>query len=159
MIFTDKAAKEKIISLEQRVSELEADADSRSAEIESLKAEITAKDQVIAEHVAAIAARDEKIATTESDLAAANTALETATTELAEKDKSIEAAKESAGKLAAEALASIGQPEPLPVESETSTDPVALYLAAVESGDAKLRAEIFATHKEAIMAHRAKLNQ
>jgi hypothetical protein len=36
---------------------------------------------------------------------------------------------------------------------------VAEYQAAIESGNTKLRAEIFAKHKDAIRAHRAKQNQ
>jgi chromosome segregation ATPase len=159
MIFTDKAAKEKISTLETRLADLEADISTKDASIEALTADITAKDQTIAENVAAIAARDEQITGLSTDLATANLALESAAAELVEKDKAIADAKESAGKEAAQILATIGQPEPLDIESAPSADPVAAYIAAVESGDSKLRAEIFEKHKAAIMAYRSKLNQ
>ena len=113
MIFTDKAAKEKIATLEARITELETDITAKDAAFEAFTADITAKDQTIAENVAALAARDEQITGLTTDLATANSALESAAAELAEKDKAIAEAKESAGKEATQILATIGQPEPL----------------------------------------------
>lgn len=116
MIFTDKAAKEKITQLEAQVSQLESDNAALTGQVESLQADITAKDQTIAEHVAAIAAKDEKITAMQEDLDTAmlvrkakESAIENLREELAE-------AKESAGKLAVEQLAAIGQSAPLSVD-------------------------------------------
>jgi chromosome segregation ATPase len=119
MIFTDKAAKEKIATLEARITELETDITAKDAAFEALTADLTAKDQTIAENVAAIAARDESITNLTAELATANTALQTAAAELAAKDEEITAAKASAGAEATQILASIGQPEPLPDNVET----------------------------------------
>lgn len=127
--------------------------------IESLTAQITAKDQAIAESVAKIAELTESHEVISGELATANAALESAANELVEKDKAIADAKESAGKEAAQILATIGQPEPLAVEQAATVDPVAQYIAAAEAGDRKLCAEIFAKHKSAILVHRAKINQ
>jgi uncharacterized coiled-coil protein SlyX len=159
MIFTDKAAKEKIATLEARITELESAITAKDAAIESMTADITAKDQTIAENVASLAARDEQITGLTTDLSTANSALESAAAELAEKDKAIAEAKESAGKEATQILATIGQPEPLQIEANKQVDPVAQYIAAVESGNATLRAELFTKHKAAIMDYRSKLNQ
>jgi len=130
MIFTDKAAKEKISTLETRLADLEADISTKDASIESLTADITAKDQTIAENVAALAARDEQITGLTTDLSTANSALESAAAELAEKDKAIAEAKESAGKEATQILATIGQPEPLAENVET---PPSNHLATFNS--------------------------
>lgn len=136
------------------VDSLRNDLTAAQGEIETLKAELTGKDQVIAEHVATIAARDEKIATAEADLATANAALETATAELAEKDKAIAAAEESAGKLAAEALAAIGQPEPLPVGAGESK-PILEQFNELK-GEAATR--FYKENRKAILAAQAKLS-
>jgi len=75
------------------------------------------------------------------------------------KDSDIEAAKNSAGQIATETLAAIGQSEPLEIDGSAKSDPVAEYIAAVESGDRAKAAQIFALHKTAIFNYRAKLSQ
>lgn len=106
MIFTQSAAREKISTLEARISSLEADIATKDEELATLQAEIVTKDQLIAEHASAIETRDLKI----TDL---ETAIATASEELAAKDTALAEAKESAGKIATETLASIGQAEPI----------------------------------------------
>jgi hypothetical protein len=109
------------------VDALRNDLTSAQGQIEALTADITAKDQTIAENVAAIAARDEQITGLTTDLSTANSALESAAAELAEKDKAIAEAKESAGKEAAQILATIGQPEPLPDNEQPPANHLATF--------------------------------
>lgn len=108
MIFTQSAAREKITTLEARITSLEADLASKDEAIASLEDSIISKDETIAEHVSALQSREEKITELETFQA-------TATAELAAKDEALAEANDSAGKIATETLASIGQAEPLPL--------------------------------------------
>ena len=119
MIFTDKAAKEKISSLESRVSELEADIVTKDEAIESHAAEITAKDQTIAEHVASIASRDESITALTTEKESLTASITAKDGEIQTLKAEVETAKASAGKLATEQLAAIGQPEALEIEEQS----------------------------------------
>ena len=116
----NEAELSKVESALAEVDSLRADLSTATAEVEALKAEITAKDQTIAEHVAAIASKEERI----TELSAKVDEIQAQAAEQAEvikaKDAEIEAAKESAGKLAVEQLAAIGQSAPLPTSTETA---------------------------------------
>jgi enoyl-CoA hydratase/carnithine racemase len=59
---------------------------------------------------------------------------------------------------AAELLATQGHPAPVALEEPTKEDQVAAYITAAEEGNRKLCAEIFSKHKDAILAHRSKIN-
>jgi len=113
MIFTDKAAKEKISTLESRISELEADIITKDEAIDTLTTESTAKDQTIAEHIASIGTLTDAVSALTTEKETITAELVTAQVTITEKDAAIEAAKASAGQIATETLAAIGQPEPL----------------------------------------------
>jgi uncharacterized coiled-coil protein SlyX len=124
MIFTDKAAREKIASLESRIGELEADIIAKDQAIESHNDEITAKDQTIAEHLATIGNLNERISTLETEATASAATITASATKITELEAAIIAAKASAATEATAMLASVGQPEPLPLESAAKPDPV-----------------------------------
>ena len=128
------------------VSKLEA----QVAENDSLRTELTTAQLKITELTglsAIIADKDLEItalATAKQDL---TTALATATEEIAAKAAEVEAAKASAGVIASETLAAIGQPVPLPLENgEAPVDHLAVFnsLKGRERSDyyAKFNAEI-----------------
>jgi ATP-dependent protease ClpP protease subunit len=97
------------------VSKLEASI----AENDSIRNDLTDAQAKIAELTGlteANAALQSELSTLVESSAILQTALETAAAELAAKDLEIEAAKESAGLLAAQTLASIGQPETLNID-------------------------------------------
>jgi len=119
------------------VDSLRTDLSAAAAEIETLKADVTAKTQTIAE----LGVTVETLTTAKADL---ETALSTASSDLAAKDETIAAketeiaeAKASAGQIAIETLAAIGQPEPLPIEV-AKPDAAAITATEIES---KLSAE------------------
>jgi uncharacterized protein (DUF3084 family) len=122
MIFTDKSAREKITTLEARVSELEADLVLKDTAIDAHAAEISERDQTIAEHVSTIASRDEKI----TELTGKITELETKSTESAQKITDLEASAADVDKLAAikasELLAAQGHPAPVSLVESGKTD-------------------------------------
>ena len=122
MIFTDKAAKEKILALESRISELESDITTKDSAIDAHNSEVTARDQAIAEHVATIGTRDESITALTGEVETLKASVSTKDAELAAKDLEIEAAKSSAGQLATQTLASIGQPEPLAINGDEKSE-------------------------------------
>jgi ATP-dependent Clp endopeptidase proteolytic subunit ClpP len=99
------------------VSKLEAS----FAENDSLRNDLTAAQSRIAE-LTGLAEANTSLQSEVSELTTAkadlDAALVTASAELAAKDLEIEAAKTSAGQLATQALASIGQPEPLNIEAD-----------------------------------------
>lgn len=119
MIFTDKAAKEKIATLEARITELETDITAKDAAIESLTADLTAKDQTIAENIATIASLTEDNEAMKNSIDAQMVEFVGLEKTIELKNQLIEDAKESAGKEATQLLAAIGQPEPLPDNVET----------------------------------------
>jgi len=129
MIFTDKAAREKIASLESRISELEADAITKDSAIEAHAAEISAKDQSIAEHVASIASRDEQIAELTGKVSTAEAAASEKETKITELTAEVETAKQSAANIAIEKMAAIGQPEALDIEEQSITESKSLTRA------------------------------
>jgi len=132
MIFTDKAARSQIATLESRIGELEADIIAKDQAIESHNDEITAKDQTIAEHIATIGNLTERI-----------TALEATAARVPELESAVTAAQASASVVATEMLASIGQPEPLAIEqSEPPVDHAAIF--ATLTGQS--RTEYYAKH-------------
>jgi chromosome segregation ATPase len=101
------------------VSKLEASI----AENDTLRADLIAAQSRIAELVGiseANATLQGEVTALTTKLTDAESALKTATAEIAEKDEAIAAAKESAGAEATQILASIGQPEPLPINGETN---------------------------------------
>ncbi len=116
MIFTDRAAKEKISSLESRIAELEADLVTKDSAIESLNADIVAKDQTIAENSATIGTLQEAVAKFETEAKASAEAIATLTAE-------VDKAKNSATDQAAAMLAQVGQPEPLEITPEAQDKP------------------------------------
>ena len=116
MIFTDKAAKEKISTLESRIIEIESDIVAKDSAIESMTADLTAKDETITEHLASIASRDETIADITGKLSAAEALATAKDSEIANLTQAVETANASAGQRATEMLAAAGQPVPLPIE-------------------------------------------
>jgi uncharacterized coiled-coil protein SlyX len=115
MIFTDKAAREKIASLESRIGELEADIITKDQAIESHNDEITAKDQAIAEHIATIGNLNDRISTLETEADASAATITASASKITELESAVTAAQASASVVATEMLASIGQPEPLAI--------------------------------------------
>lgn len=111
MIFTDKAAKEKIASLESRITDLEADLATKDSAIETLQADVASRDQTIAEHAATIGTQAEKINTADK------LAKENAQT-ITDLQSAVEAAKNSAAQTAVEIAAAAGIEKPLAIEGE-----------------------------------------
>lgn len=110
---TNKAAKEKIETLESRVDELETDLSARDEHIESQDAIIVERDATIAENSATITTLTEERDKFKNES-------EQLASDLKESKQETADAKESAGKQATELLASAGQPEPLKVEEAAS---------------------------------------
>ena len=104
MFLTNKAAQEKISTLESRVSELESDAAARDEHVTGLEATITDRDATIVENSTRISGLE---------IEAAKVPVLTADLEASRKETA--EAKASAGKQATEQLASIGQPKSLEV--------------------------------------------
>jgi ATP-dependent Clp endopeptidase proteolytic subunit ClpP len=141
-----------------QVAELEA----QIVENETLRAELTdaqAKITELSGYSEIIAQKDVEISDISARLATADTLANAQAQTIADLTEKAETTDEKVSLKAAELLAATGHPTPVDLAAPNATDPVALYLAAVESGDTKLRSEIFAKHKDAIMAHRAKLNK
>jgi ATP-dependent Clp endopeptidase proteolytic subunit ClpP len=142
----------------EQVEKLEAslaEADSLRADLESAQAkiaELTSLAEVNAQLQADLTDVQAKLADAEK------LANENAQT-IADLTAAAEVTEEKVSIKASELLAAQGHPAPVELVEPSANDPVAQYIAAVESGDAKLRSEIFEKHKAAIMAHRAKLNQ
>ncbi len=122
MIFTDKAAREKIASLESRISELEADALIKDSAIEAHAAEISAKDQTIAEHVASIASRDEQIAELTGKVSTAESTISEKDAKITELEAKTIITSETVSLQAAELLAATGHPQPVNLSGETGED-------------------------------------
>jgi len=122
MIFTDKAAREKIASLESRISELEADALIKDSAIEAHAAEISAKDQTIAEHVASIGTFTESIADLGSQLNQAQLSLSEKDAKITELEAKTVVTSETVSLQAAELLAATGHPSALDLSGETGED-------------------------------------
>lgn len=121
MIFTDKAAKEKISSLESRVSDLEADLLTKDEAIETLQTEAKEKDATISEHLATIGAKDEKITQLEAELKTANETAEAKQAEVNALTEKVTLAENASASKAVEILASVGQPEPVPAEENPTS--------------------------------------
>jgi uncharacterized coiled-coil protein SlyX len=122
MIFTDKAAREKIASLESRIGELEADIIAKDEAIEAHAGELTAKDQTIAEHAATISNLTEKVSNLETEAKAKDETISAHAGKITELETAVTEAQGSAATVATEMLASIGQPEPLPIEAVKPTN-------------------------------------
>jgi len=120
MIFTDKAAREKITSLEARISELEADNQLKDSAIEAHAAEISAKDQAIAEHVASIASRDEKITELTGKVTTAETTISEKEAKITELETKTVVTSETVSLQAAELLAATGHPAPVDLSGDGS---------------------------------------
>jgi chromosome segregation ATPase len=130
MIFTDKAAREKITSLESRIGELEADILTKDGAIESLTTEAKEKDATIAEHVSTIGTLTEKITNLETESAAKDQTISAHAGKITELEAAVIEAKGSATEVATEMLASVGQPEPLPIEASDSATEKTITLEA-----------------------------
>jgi len=106
---------DEVSRLEASILELDnvrASFDAVSQERDSLKSEVSNHVETISAHLATIGNLNERI-----------TALEATAARVPELEAAVTAAQASASTVAAEMLASIGQPEPLPIEqSETATE-------------------------------------
>jgi chromosome segregation ATPase len=130
MIFTDKAAREKIASLESRIGELEADIIAKDEAIEAHAGELSAKDQTIAEHVATISNLTEKVSNLETEAKAKDETISAHAGKITELETAVTEAQGSAATVATEMLASIGQPEPLPIEATATATENTITLEA-----------------------------
>ena len=130
MIFTDKAAREKIASLESRIGELEADIIAKDEAIEAHAGELSAKDQTIAEHVATIGTLTEKVSALETEAKAKDETISAHAGKISELETAVTEAKGSAAQVATEMLASVGQPEPLAIDPGTANAEQTMTLAA-----------------------------
>ena len=117
--------------------------------LEQPVAKIAAADQILAKYNAALAERDAAIA----EIAAYKAKLDNASLELASEREALARLERSLGLQAASVVPII---EP---HSTDSSDPVAEYLAAVESGDRKAASALFAKHKALLWAHRNKISK
>jgi chromosome segregation ATPase len=131
MIFTDKAAREKIASLESRIGELEADIIAKDEAIEAHAGELSAKDQTIAEHVATIGNLTEKVSTLETEAKAKDETISAHAGKITELETAVTEAKGSAAEVATQMLASVGQDAPLPINEAKPTDPQAKELTGL----------------------------
>lgn len=130
MIFTDKAAKEKISTLESRITDLEADLVTKDSAIESLNAEIVAKDQTIAENAATIGTLNETVSTLQAEAKANAETVAAKDAEITNLTAEIDKAKNSAADQAAAMLAQVGQPEPLAIVQTESNEAPKMTLEA-----------------------------
>lgn len=105
-------------------------------------------DAVIARYNAAIAERDSALA----EAAAAVTARDSAVAERDAARAALERLEQSLGLQAAKVV-------PIIEPGQDGSDPVSEYLAAVESGDRKKAAELFAKHKDALWASRKQISK
>lgn len=138
---------------------LRADLTAAQSQIETLKAEIITKDEAAIVAVARIAELTEANAEVAAKLSEAETLARENAQTIADLTEKAEVTDEKVSIKAAELLAAQGHPAPVQLVEQAVNDPVAQYIAAVESGDTKLRTELFEKHKAAIMEHRRKLNQ
>ena len=130
------------------VSKLEASI----AENDSLRAELSAAEAKITELSglsAIIAEKDQDLTALATKVTDLETAISISTAELAAKDEALAEAKESAGKIATETLASIGQAEPLPLgEAPAPVD----HLEAMKSMSPGAKRAYWKANREAIHA-------
>ena len=130
------------------VSKLEASI----AENDSLRAELSAAEAKITELTglsAILAEKEQEITALSTKVSDMETSLTTASEELAAKDEALAEAKESAGKIATETLASIGQTEPLPL----GEDPAPVnHLEAMKSMSPGAKRAYWKANREAIHA-------
>ena len=134
-------------------SDESAPSDSSEPPVETLLeqpvAKIAAADSILAKYNAALAERDAAIA----EIAAYKARLDNASLELASEREALARLERSLGLQAASVVPII---EP---HSDAASDPVAEYLAAVESGDRKAASALFAKHKALLWAHRSKISK
>jgi ATP-dependent Clp endopeptidase proteolytic subunit ClpP len=112
-------------------------------------AHIAAADSILSKFNAALAERD----AARAEVVAYKTQLDTTRAELASEREALERLERSLG-LQAAAVVPLIQPQ-----SDTASDPVAEYLAAVEAGDRKAASALFEKHKAAIWQHRNKISK
>jgi DNA-binding GntR family transcriptional regulator len=112
-------------------------------------AHIAAADSILSKFNAALAERD----AARAEVVAYKTQLDTTRAELASERKALERLERSLG-LQSAAVVPLIQPQ-----SDTASDPVAEYLAAVEAGDRKAASALFEKHKAAIWQHRNKISK
>jgi hypothetical protein len=112
-------------------------------------AHIAAADSILAKYNAAIAERD----AARSEIIAYKAQLDTVRAELTSEREALQRLERSLG-LQAAAVVPIIQPQ-----SDATSDPVAEYLAALESGDRKAASKLFEKHKAAIWQHRNKISK
>jgi hypothetical protein len=110
--------------------------------IESPVAKIAAADQILAKYNAALAERDGALAEARSYKAQLDTERE-----------ALQRLERSLGLSAARVVPVIDNASP------EASDPVAEYIAAVESGDRKAASALFEKHKSAIWQHRNKISK
>lgn len=112
-------------------------------------AKIAAADSILAKYNAALAERD----ALRAELTAFQAQLASAKSELTAEREALVRLERSLG-LHAASVVPIIQPQ-----SDVTSDPVAEYLSAVESGDRKAAAVLFEKHKAAIWQHRNKISK
>jgi ATP-dependent Clp endopeptidase proteolytic subunit ClpP len=117
------------------VDSLRNDLTAAQGTIEALTADVTSRDQTIAEHVASIAAKKTKITDLEASLESATADLAAKDQTISARDAEIEAAKTSAGQLATETLAAIGQEQPLVIDETPAVDIIAQFNAITDPGE------------------------
>jgi ATP-dependent Clp endopeptidase proteolytic subunit ClpP len=137
------------------VDSLRNDLTTAQAAIDALTADVTSRDQTIAEHVAAIAAKETRITDLETSLETAAADLAAKDQTIAAKDAEIEAAKASAGQLATEALAAIGQETALKNVAEGETKNVLEQFNELKGANATA---FYAKHKAEIIELASKGN-
>lgn len=113
------------------VDSLRNDVAMFTSEVATLKSEVANKDQALAELGVTVESLTTAKADLESALAAASADLAAKDETIAAKDAAIEEAKASAGNIAIETLAAIGQPEPLPLDAQI--EPSATHLETFNS--------------------------
>jgi ATP-dependent protease ClpP protease subunit len=117
------------------VDSLRNDLTTAQGTIEALTADVTSRDQTIAEHVASIAAKETKLTDLEASLESATADLAAKDQTITAKDAEIEAAKASAGQLATESLAAIGQETALVIDETPAVDILAQFNAITDPGE------------------------
>lgn len=115
----------------------------------ALVAKIAAADQILAKYNAALAERDAAL----SEISAYKAKLDNASLELAAEREALARLERSLGLSAARVVPVIDNASP------EASDPVAEYIAAVESGDRKAASALFEKHKSAIWQHRNKISK
>ncbi len=112
-------------------------------------AHIAAADSILSKFNAALAERD----SARTEVVAYKAQLDTARAELAAEREALQRLERSLG-LHSASIVPVIQPH-----GDSTADPVAEYLAAVEAGDRKAASALFAKHKAAIWQHRNKISK